>query len=75
MAVLMRLAALVAVVVLLGTRAGDAFEVVGQISGTPQMSVDYLNTRVVLNDGLYSALVTSSGHFKIQDVPAGGCSR
>ena len=49
----------------------SAYDVVGQISTTQQLSPDFSKAKVVLNDGLYSSLVTTTGHFKIEDVPAG----
>ena len=66
---------LLAFVVLLSSSAlmltASGYEVVGQISGNQQLAPDFGAMRVVLNDGLYSSFVTSTGHFKIQDVPKG----
>jgi hypothetical protein len=47
------------------------YTVEGQILSTEKMSAEFSKTKVVLNDGLYSALVTATGHFKIDDVPQG----
>ena len=54
--------------VLFGT--ASSYEVTGQVISHEQAPVDFFNTRVVLNDGLFSTLVTSSGHFKFEDIPA-----
>jgi len=64
-------ALLVASALIFSTSCSSAYEVVGQITGNQQLSPDFSKTRVVLNDGLYSTFVTSTGHFKFDDVPVG----
>lgn len=49
----------------------QAYEVVGQISSTQQLTVDFLNARVVLNDGLHTAFVSTTGQFKFEDIDPG----
>lgn len=49
----------------------EAYNVEGQITTTQELTPDFTKTRVVLNDGLYTAYVNSMGHFEIEDVPAG----